>query len=380
MKWIFVFFEILISSTIVLGLGISITLKSNVTVSSEYVTLYDLAETFTGISTSTMKNFIVAFAPTAGTYYYLDAQSVKLRAEQTIKWLKVITTSKSIKVSAIDVPVNLSTVMNALTTALGTSNVFIVNFQAVGIQDKSYKVEVGSISQIGKRYFALIKIVDGQSVSYSNVTFNIGSAGTADNVEKIPQIASKYLGSKVTLSPISELKVPKCDVINVGMPFKLSGNVIGIPANFMNGSKVVASEIFKYIPHEFEKVIIASKNIEYGQKITLGMISEKNMDVYATTTAYATDPNKIIGNMTSWSFSKGQIISMQGIQTPPDVMVGQILQAYVSYPSMTITTFVRAMQNGYTGQVIQVRNVENGYLMYGVIESGPKIKIYGGNS
>lgn len=380
MKWFFVCFEILISSTIVLGLGISVTLKSSVTVSSEYVTLYDLADTFTGVSTSTMKNFIVAFAPSGGTCYYLDAESVKLRAEQTIKWLKVFTTSKLIKVSAIDVPVNLNTVINALTTTLGTSNIFIVNFQPIGIQNKNYEVEVGSISQIGKKYFALIKIINGQNISYSNVTFNIGSVGTTDTIEGISRVASKYLGSKIRLSPVSKLKISKFDLINVGQPFKLSENMIGVPVNFMNGSKIIASEIVKYIPHEFEKVIIAANNINYGQRITSEMISEKNMDVYATTTMYATDPNKVMGNIASWSFSKGQIISTQGIQTPPDVMTGQILMAYVSYPSMTITTFVRSMQNGYMGQVIPVRNVENGYLMYGVIESGPKIRIYGGGS
>ncbi|HEU24963.1 MAG: flagella basal body P-ring formation protein FlgA [Mesoaciditoga sp.] len=361
------------------GLGIDLTLKSSATVSSEYVTLYDLAATFTGVSASDLKNFIVAFAPQPGTYYYLDAQSIKIRAEQSIKWLKVIPTSKEIMVYSTEMSVDLLKIQKAIATKVGTSNVFVVNFQPTGIRNPDYEIEVSNISQFGQNYFALVRITSGQSVSYSNATFEIGGIGIARSFDEISRIAAADLGKGITLTDVSKVKLPKFDEIAVGRPFKISGKMVGVPVNIIQDGKVVDAKIIKYVPKEIENVIVASVDINYGQRITADMIKQMPMDVYATTTAYATLPSRIIGNLALWSFKAGQIISPFGISTPPDVMAGQIIVAYVSYNNLTVTTFVRVMQNGYIGQIIPVRNIENGYLMYGLLENGPKVKIYGGS-
>ncbi len=378
MKRLLLIFEILtIFETLSFSLGITLTLKSSAIVSSNFVTLYDLAATFTGVSTQTLKNFTIAFAPQPGTYYDLDAQSVKIMAERSIKWLKVIPTSQKIKISTISIPINLSILQNAISTAMGTSSVFIIDFQPAGIQSTNYSIKIESISKIGDKYFALVKIVDGNDVNYSNATFEVGSIGSTESMEGIAQIAAGYLGEGITLSRVTDLN-QKLDLVNVGKPFKLSNNMVGVPVNFIDGGILVDSRVIKYIPHEFVNVIIAAKNIYCGQKITSDMLSQKYVDVYATTTVFATSISRITGSMATWSFSIGQIVSLQGVQTPPDVLAGQILVAYVSYPSMTVTTFVRAMQDGRIGQIISVRNVENGYMMYGLIEKGPRIRIYTG--
>jgi|UniRef100_A0A7V3RDV7 flagella basal body P-ring formation protein FlgA len=379
MRKVATIFEILaIFGTMSFGLGITLTLKSNAEISSKYVTLYDLAATFSGVSTQTLKNFTVAFAPQPGTYYDLDSQNIITMAQQSIKWLKVTATSKTIRVSAIDIPVNLSKVQNALVTEVGTSAIFILDFQPIGINNDDYKIEISNFSQMGDEYFALVKIIDGSVINYSNAVFEIGSIGISNSIGGISQLVSNYLGNGTTLSRITELEDMKYDLIDVGKPFKLSNKIVGVPVNFIDDGTTFRSEVIKYIPHQFVNVIVASKNIEYGQSITQNMVSQKYLDVYATTTAYATNLNEVIGNVATWSFMAGQVISMQGIQTPPDVVAGQILIAYVSYPSMTVTTFVRAMQSGKIGQIIPVRNVSNGYMMYGLIEKGPEIRIYGG--
>lgn len=380
MRTFSVIFGLISTEILVFGLGIELTLKSNATVTTQYVTLYDLAATFTGVSTSDLTNFIVAFAPQPGTYYYLDAQSIKLRAEQSIKWLKVIPSSKEIRVYSSDMPIDLLKVQNAIATKAGTTNVFVMNFQPTGIGNSKYDIEIGNISQFGQSYFALVKITNNQSVSYSNATFEIGRIGTAKSLGEIAQIASRPLGNGITLSIDSNYELPKFDEIAVGKPFKISNKVVGVPINVIYNGRIVDAKVLKYMPREVQNVVVAARDINYGQRITSDMITQRPMDVYATTTSYATIPSRIIGNLALWSFKAGQIISPFGISTPPDVMAGQIIVAYVSYNNLTVTTFVRVMQNGYIGQIIPVRNIENGYLMYGLLESGPKVKIYGGGS
>ena len=381
----------------------TLTLKSSAIASGRYVTLYDLAATFNGISIRVLKNFKVAFSPQPGTYYTIDAKSVKVRAENEIKWLDVLLTSNKIKVSSRSFTINLVKVQQALASKLST-NVFIMDFPTVKIAESDYTVNIKSISEIDGKKFALVEIKANGMNTYANVGFETDLIGRTDDIKKIPEIVNSSLKKRFSLSLINGIKVmPETfsanasgkknaktvstgerqsqndfEFIDVGKPFILSKNIIGVPVNFISSSKVVRSVVLKYTVHEYKEVVVAANRIEYGQKITRNSLKLKKLDVYATTTAYATSIKECAGKIALWSFLNGQVVSMQGLKSPPDVVVGQILIAYISYPTMMVTTFVRVMQNGNMGQVIPVRNIENGYMMYGTIEKGPKIRIYSG--
>ncbi len=392
----------------------TLTLKSSAIASGRYVTLYDLAATFNGISVRVLKNFKVAFSPQPGTYYTIDAKSVKARAENEIKWLDVLLTSNKIKVSSRSFTINLVKVQQALASKLST-NVFIMDFPTVKIAESDYTVNIKSISEIDGKKFALVEIKANGMNTYANVGFETDLIGRTNDIKKIPEIVNSSLKKKFSLSLINNVKaVPEAfsdnasdqknskdgadgtlsstgdgklhssslqndfEFIDVGKPFILSKNIIGVPVNFISSSKVVRSVVLKYTVHEYKEVVVAANRIEYGQKITRNSLKLKKLDVYATTTAYATSIKECAGKIALWSFLNGQVVSMQGLKSPPDVVVGQILIAYISYPTMMVTTFVRVMQNGNMGQVIPVRNIENGYMMYGTIEKGPKIRIYSG--
>ncbi len=361
----------------VVSLASTLTLKSSAIVSGRYVTLYDLAATFSGISVQVLKDFKVAFSPQPGTYYMIDAKSVKIRAESEIKWLNVSLTSSKVRISSKSFTVNLSEIQQALASKLAT-NVFITNFPVVKVADENYTINIKSVSEIAGKKFALVELRANGISTYANISFETDLIGRTNKIKKIPEIVNLFLKKDFSLSLINSIPSINFEFIDVGKPFILSRNIMGVPINFVSYSKVIKSVVLKYAIHEYKKVVIAAKRIEYGQKITRDSLKLERIDVYATTTAYATSLKKCIGKIAVWSFFNGQVISMQGLKSPPDVVVGQILIAYISYPTMTVTTFVRAMQNGNVGQVISVRNVDNGYMLYGTVEKGPKIRIYSG--
>ncbi len=355
----------------------TLTLKSNAIVSGKYVTLYDLAATFSGISVQTLKNFKVAFAPQPGTYYVIDAKSVKIRAEREIKWLDVLLTSTEIKISSRAFTIGVAKIQQALSTKLATE-VFITDFPTVRIPTSDCEIRIKNISEIGDKKFALVEISANDTNTYVNVEFETRAIGKVNRMGKIPKVVNSYLKKRFEFSLANRISGLRFDFIDVGKPFGISKHLMGVPVNFILSSKVVKSAVLKYVVHDYENVVVASRKIGYGQKIENDLLRLERLDVYATTTAYATSFKACVGKLAVWSFLKGQVISLKGLKSPPAVITGQILIAYISYPAMMVTTFVRAMQNGVVGQVIPVRNVENGYMLYGVIEKGPKIRIYSG--
>lgn len=355
----------------------TLTLKSNAIASGRYVTLYDLAATFSGISVQVLKNFKVAFSPQPGTYYMLDAKSIKIRAESEIKWLSVSLTTDKIRISSRSFTINLAEIQRALASKLAT-NVFITNFPIVKMANENYTINIKDVSEINGKKFALVELKSNGISSYVNIGFETDLIGRTSKVKKVTEIISSFFKRKFSFSLINNIPSVNFEFIDVGKPFILSRNTIGVPVNLISSSKVIKSVVLRYIIHEYKRVVVTAKRIEYGQKITRDSLKLERLDVYATTTAYATSLKECIGKIAIWSFLNGQVISVQGLKSPPDVVVGQILIAYISYPAMTVTTFVRAMQSGNVGQVISVRNVDNGYMLYGTIEKGPKIRIYSG--
>ncbi len=361
----------------VIAFSSTLTLKSGAIVSGKYVTLYDLAATFNGISAKKLKNFVVAFSPQPGSSYVIDSKIVKIRAEKEIKWLKVSAISDKIKITSKAFVIDFTEIQKALANKMRT-HVFLTSFPNVKTSFATCTVSVENISKVGRNNFALLELKQKKMSTYVNVNFETDLVGTANNVEDIARVVIPTLGKDLSLSLRSDVPNVDFDFIEVGKPFSLSAKMMAVPVNFISSSKVKISTVLEYIPHEYENVVTAAQGIRYGQKLTRDSLKTKRLDVYATSTLYSTSIGDCIGKISAWSFRKGQVISLAGLKSPPDVVVGQVLIAYISYPSMTVTTFVRAMQSGNIGQVISVRNVENGYMLYGMVEKGPKIRVYSG--
>ncbi len=360
----------------ILSFSSTLTLKASAVVTGQYVTLYDLAATFDGVSVKRLKEFIVAFAPQPGASYTLDADSVKIRAQNEIKWLRVFEKSKKIKISSKAYVVDLSLIHDALEDKIGKT-VFLTSFPTVKISEQNCSVEVQNISKIGDHHFALMKISQNGRNSYVNVGFETTEIGTCENIDDIEKLVLKDENEDLSLFLLSSTPSVKYDFIEVGKPFKSSMKTLKVPVNFVSRSGIF-STVLEYKLSIYENVVVAAKKIPFGKKISENDLLLKKMDVYATSTAYATSLKDCVGMVSTWSFEKGQVLSLNGLKSPPDVVIGQILIAYISYPTMTVTTFVRAMQNGNIGQVIAVRNVSNGYMFYGTVEKGPKICVYSG--
>jgi len=361
----------------VIAFSSTLTLKSYAIVSGKYVNLYDLAATFNGVSIQKLKDFVVAFSPQPGSSYVVDSKTVKIRAEREIKWLKVSTISDKIKITSKAFVIDFTRIQNALTDKMKT-HVFLTNFPNVKTSFATCSVNVKNVSKVGGKDFALVELKRNKTSAYVNVSFETDLVGTVDNVKDVAKAISSKLGKNISLSLKSDVPNVDFDFIEIGKPFNLSTKVMAVPVNFVSSSNVKMSTVLEYVPHEYENVIVASRDIRYGQKLTRSSLKTKRLDVYATSTLYETSVSACVGKMTTWSFRKGQVVSLIGLKSPPDVVAGQVLMAYITYPSMIVTTFVRVMQNGNIGQVIAVRNVENGYMLYGTLEKGTKIRVYSG--
>lgn len=122
-------------------------------------------------------------------------------------------------------------------------------------------------------------------------------------------------------------------------------------------------------------IVVAKRKINYGEIIQEDDVELKKYDVFGKNLEFSEDMKEVIGKRSKRAFNPGDPIVTSYLETPPYVVRGQIVSAYVSINGITVTTFVRLMEDGNIGEVVNARNTTTGKLVYGVVEKGPRLRI-----
>jgi flagella basal body P-ring formation protein FlgA len=74
----------------------------------------------------------------------------------------------------------------------------------------------------------------------------------------------------------------------------------------------------------------------------------------------------------------GRAIPTVAVEEPRAVSTGTLVQLIYENDGLTIVTTAQALQNGFVGQVVQVRNVESGTIVSGLVQADGSVRVNGG--
>lgn len=125
-----------------------------------------------------------------------------------------------------------------------------------------------------------------------------------------------------------------------------------------------------------ENLPVAAMTIYPGQAISEDMLAEQAF-ADGTSAAYpvVATPDELVGKVARRTLLPGKLIARVAIGEPDIVNRGTIVRAVLSTGGLQMRTAVVALQAGALGSVIQVRNVDSGKVITGVVQADGTVRV-----
>lgn len=116
-----------------------------------------------------------------------------------------------------------------------------------------------------------------------------------------------------------------------------------------------------------------------GDKITNAMLVDSQDPIESATQGGALwDRADIVGKVARRTLLPGRPIPSIAVEEPRVVTTGAQVRLIYQQDGLSIATTAQALQNGFIGQVVQVRNLDSGVVVSGAIQPDGSIRVNGG--
>ncbi|MBB4199365.1 flagella basal body P-ring formation protein FlgA [Rhodoblastus sphagnicola] len=125
------------------------------------------------------------------------------------------------------------------------------------------------------------------------------------------------------------------------------------------------------------EIVVPAQVIYPGDRITDAMLNdapEPDGDLSGVLRERA----DIVGKAARRTLLPGRAIPAIAVEEPRAVSMGGLVQLVYQKDGLNIVTNAQALQNGYVGQVVQVRNIESGVIVTGAIQADGTVLVNGG--
>ncbi|AFG35166.1 flagella basal body P-ring formation protein FlgA [Fervidobacterium pennivorans DSM 9078] len=154
-------------------------------------------------------------------------------------------------------------------------------------------------------------------------------------------------------------------VLNKSSPF--------VRITLKKGNRTVGYVSLMYEAILVRKVAVASRKIERGEVIgvTDVVYSEENVLALNKVPIFEEDLPLLADKV----FIKGEILDMRYTKDVPIVIKGQVVKAYSIVGGVTVSVLAQALEHGYAGNVISVKNLDNGSIIKGTVQQDGTVMV-----
>jgi flagellar basal body P-ring formation protein FlgA len=125
------------------------------------------------------------------------------------------------------------------------------------------------------------------------------------------------------------------------------------------------------------QIAVPAQVIYPGDRITDSMLSDAP-EPHGDLGGLLSERGQIVGKVARRTLLPGKAILAVAVEEPRAVSMGGMVQLVYQKDGLSIVTTAQALQNGYVGQVVQVRNIESGTIVYGAIQADGTVLVNGG--
>ena len=134
---------------------------------------------------------------------------------------------------------------------------------------------------------------------------------------------------------------------------------IVLEASLFNKGELLESGQVSVNIVKFENVLIANDRISRNALLSPEQITTESRDVTYLVDRPLTDLNEIVGRRTKRLVGKGNILTYTNTEIIPTVEVGKEVKIIYRSGALEISAVGTALENGYTGESIRVRNEQS---------------------
>ena len=147
-------------------------------------------------------------------------------------------------------------------------------------------------------------------------------------------------------------------------------------ALFNQGQEIKKGQTRVKISH-FEDVLIAADRISRHQIINSENSISKRMEITSLTANPLTSENSLAELWAKRSIKKGQILSSGSVEKIPTILTGQGISILYKSNILEICAKGKAMESGYVGEKIRVKNGQSKKILTGTILDSETVEIAG---
>jgi len=125
------------------------------------------------------------------------------------------------------------------------------------------------------------------------------------------------------------------------------------------------------------QIVVPAQVIYPGDKITDAMLSDAP-EPSGELGGVLRDRAELVGKVARRTLLPGKAVLAVAVEEPRAVSMGGTVQLVYQKDGLSIVTNAQALQNGYVGQIVQVRNLESGIIVSGAIQADGTVLVNGG--
>lgn len=184
----------------------------------------------------------------------------------------------------------------------------------------------------------------------------------------------------ITISSIGQVQnvvAPPGDLVfSTSLPYGIRYNtpttvLIGINVNERTFTKVG----LKFDVNLYRQVIVAARGMDALEIITDGSLRYERMDIGHLPAGFFTDKNKILGLMARRQITPGMVVTNSIVIKPILIKRGSIVNLVARIGNMEVIATGQAMQDGYEGQLIRIKNSNSNKIVLGKVVDGDKVQV-----
>lgn len=133
-----------------------------------------------------------------------------------------------------------------------------------------------------------------------------------------------------------------------------------------------------YIPVKIQrlaKVLVAAQPIAKGNEITDADIQEISLDISKLRGNYIKTKPNIIGKIPKRSIAMGTVFNPRFLRLPIIIKKGDVVDIVAESHGLTIRMSGKAINNGFKGQKINVKNLSSNRVIQAVVQNPGLVKI-----
>ncbi len=227
-------------------------------------------------------------------------------------------------------------------------------------------------------YTVVIRMSQGATVM--RAAYKIPSSSLKNAIiSKIKERYSQYESVDVAIqSKLQPAFVPKgklsFEVMPPQMQQKLGGAMTWSIALYIDDKQVYTLPV-SLIIHVSDEVWVADQVISRKQLITKNNIKEVKKEISSERIGYKSLASDFLNNEARQTIARNSVIRKSILEAPLLIKKGKVLTLEYKSKNLVFSNQVRAMEAGHKNDIIKVKTLNGGRVVFAVVESGDKVHV-----